>query len=108
MFGLQNYEITRYFFVIGMLIQTAFMSRLFWFTNYVEWNKKTVSIKLNNFSTETIAFETISNATIDYEAKKLLITLNSGSEKVFKTENIVQSDLERLMLILNRLDKINY
>jgi len=103
MFGLQNYNITRFFWPAGGLIQFTFTTRIFWFKNYVEWNKRNISIKLNNFLMETIAFEKISTVVVDDAAKTLKILLNSGREKVFKTDNIIQNDLKILVTILKRL-----
>jgi len=103
LFGLQYYKFCRIVFAGGALLQAAFLSRIFWFKNYVEWNKRNISIKLNNFLMETIAFEKISTVVVDDAAKTLKILLNSGREKVFKTDNIIQNDLKILVTILKRL-----
>ncbi len=69
----------------------------FFYKNYIFWNKKGGSMKLNSKSF-SFQFENIRNVTIENE--KLFIELKNGSSKEFSTKNIDADNLNKLLMIL--------
>lgn len=71
----------------------------FFYKNYIFWNKKGGSMKLN-YKSFSFQFEDIKNIAIENE--KLLIDLKNGSSKEFSTKDINQEDLNNLLMILKK------
>lgn len=82
---------------IGFLLQALFFSRMFWFKNYVQWNKKGAIIKINAWIGKSLRFEEIS--TTELIGKKLVITKNNGNTVTFDLTEIVESDIQKLKKI---------
>lgn len=55
----ENPTTHKYISSIGFLIIVIFMSKLFWFKNTVQWNKKGIVIRIKTFLGKSIKFEEI-------------------------------------------------
>ncbi|MBZ9778428.1 hypothetical protein LB452_05770 [Psychroflexus sp. CAK8W] len=82
----------------GFLIQIFILSRIFWYKNFVQWNKKGIVIKTNSFKSKTITFEDIKTTIPKKDVIKL--ELQSRSDKKIKLRNIHEDDINRLIRIL--------
>jgi len=105
-FNLFSEEIYKWLFALGVLLQTLFFSRMFWFKNYVQWNKKGMVIKLNSrfgFG-KSIKFEEIK--TINFGVDTIEITLFGGrNKKVVNISNIDLADRQTLRQILRKYSR---
>ncbi|MEN2436748.1 hypothetical protein AAH994_15125 [Weeksellaceae bacterium A-14] len=84
--------------VIPYLILTLFFSKMFWFKNFVQWNKKGIVIKLNNFWGKSYKFEEINK--FDLQNNTLEINKYDGTKNVFQLNNIDSKSIEKLQQIL--------
>lgn len=85
---------------IGFFIQAAYYSKMFWYKNYVEWNKRGMNIKINRIISKSITFENVEN--IELDISHLKIIQKSGSDKIFEIHNIASTDLEKLVKIITQ------
>lgn len=83
---------------IGFFIQAAYYSKMFWYKNYVEWNKLGMNIKINRLISKSIKFENVKKLELD--TTNLKIIQKSGSDKIFEIHDIASTDLEKLMKII--------
>jgi hypothetical protein len=67
---------------------------MFWFKNYVQWNKKGLVIRINSFWGKSIAFEDIKNTRL--ENNVLTIYKNNGESYDFDLKGIDENDSKRL------------
>ncbi|BCY28222.1 hypothetical protein [Flavobacterium okayamense] len=71
----------------------------FFYKNYIFWNKRGGSMKLNSKS-YSFQFDTIKEVEINND--KLFLDLKNGSIKEFSTKDINPDDLNYLLLILKK------
>jgi hypothetical protein len=83
---------------IGSFIQAAYYSKMFWYKNYVEWNKRGMNIKINRLISKSIKFENVKKLELDNTNLKII--QKSGSDKIFEIHNIASNDLEKLVKII--------
>ena len=84
---------------IAIFLFLAFIhSKIFWYKNFVQWNKKGIMIKLNEFWGKNFQFEEISNYNI--QNNELIISKYDGQKKVFNLQNIESESINRLANIL--------
>ncbi|UOE37012.1 hypothetical protein [Chryseobacterium oryzae] len=84
--------------VIPFLILIFFHSKIFWFKNFVQWNKKGIVIKLNNFWSKSFKFEDINK--FDIQNQTLEINKYDGTKNIFQLNNIDTTSIEKLQQIL--------
>ncbi|MCA0154545.1 hypothetical protein [Winogradskyella vincentii] len=94
----ENPKINKGISGIGFLLQALFFSRMFWYKNYVEWNKKGVTIRINSFLGKSIMFENIKKTELDDQ--KLVITQRNGKIFTFDLKEIAESDSKKLNEII--------
>jgi hypothetical protein len=94
----ENPKINKGISGIGFLLQALFFSRMFWFKNYVEWNKKGVTIRINSILAKSIMFDNIKGTELD--EKKLMITQKNGRKFMFDLNDISESDIQKLNEIM--------
>jgi hypothetical protein len=85
---------------IGFFIQAAYYSKMFWYKNYVEWNKLGMNIKINRLITKSIKFENVKK--IELDTINLKIIQQSGRDKTFEINNITSTDLEKLVKLIKQ------
>lgn len=83
---------------LGFLLQVLFFSRMFWYKNYVGWNKKGATIRINSILGKSIMFDNIKGVELD--KKKLIITQKNGKNLMFDLNEIAESDTQKLNEIL--------
>ena len=86
---------------LGFFLQTIYFSRLFWYKNYVQWNKVGVNIKINSFLGKSLRFDEIKS--VNLEGSKLEITPYGGRRNIeFDLSKIEPNDRQLLDDILRR------
>jgi hypothetical protein len=96
----QNPRINKGIRTIGYLSQTIYFTRMFWYKNYVQWNKKGLLIRTNSFWGKSIAFTAIT--TTQLENNVLTIHKTNGDCNVFDLKTIDPNDSKRLMDIIKQ------
>ncbi|WP_434979097.1 hypothetical protein [Daejeonia sp. YH14] len=91
----KNYGIL---FSLVFVIQLFTNSKVFWYKYFVQWNKKGIIIKINDFWGKNLKFNEISN--FDLKQNRLTIIKLDGKKEVFNLENIEQESVNKLMNIL--------
>lgn len=99
-FGLEEPIYYKYVSAIGFVGQGLFFTKLYWYKNYVQWNRLSIIIRVNRFWAKTIKFEDI-KAT-DLNESRLKITLEHGEIFRIDLKDIAKSDVYKLNQILLR------
>jgi hypothetical protein len=94
----ENPKINKGLSAIGFLLQGLFFSRMFWYNNYVQWNKKGVTIRINSFLGKSIMFDNIKKTELDDQ--KLVITQKNGKIFTFDLKEFAESDSQKLNEII--------
>ena len=68
----ENPKINKKISGVGFLLQALYFSRMFWFKNYIQWNKKGAVIRINSFMGKSLSFDEIKKTELN--EKKLTIT----------------------------------
>ena len=99
-FEFENPKVYKYMNVIGFLLQAIYWSKLFWFKNTVQWNKKGAVIRINSFMGKSLSFDQIKKTELN--EKKLIISKNGGEIVTFDLTKIVESDIQKLNEIITK------
>lgn len=91
-------DVNKYIMKIGFLLQAIYFSRMFWYKNYVQWNKKGANIRVNSFWGKSLNFEQIKATELN--EKTLTITRTNGNKIIFNLNEIVDSDSQKLNEII--------
>lgn len=83
---------------IAYFILALILSKMFWFKNYVQWNKKGIMIKLNNSLGKNYRFEEISS--FNLQNSELIISKFNGQKNAFNLQNIEPESIKKLINIL--------
>ncbi|QCX54338.1 hypothetical protein [Elizabethkingia sp. JS20170427COW] len=94
----ENERLNNWIKIIPYLIITFLLSKMFWFKNIVQWNKKGIVIKLNGSSGKSYKFKEIDNFNVQNE--KLEIKKYNGTKSIFELKNIEPKSIENLQNIL--------
>jgi len=70
-FEFENPKIYKYIISCALSLQAIYFSKLFWFNNTVQWNKKGAVIRINSFMGKSLSFDQIK--TTELNEKKLTI-----------------------------------
>lgn len=92
-----NPRINKLFMSIGFITQILFLGRMFWFKNYVQYNKLGMAIKLNSFIDKTIKFEAVKNVVVNEQENQLVVDM--GGKNIYKinTLGIANEDVFKLL-----------
>ncbi|MCH7413294.1 hypothetical protein MM213_07360 [Belliella sp. R4-6] len=85
---------------LGFLLMTIYFSRMFWFKNYVQWNKKGVVIRIKPFRGKSLSFKDIKSSKL--EGNMLTIYKYDGITYDFDLKGIDENDSKRLNDIINK------
>lgn len=91
-----SYE-NKFLIVIGFLAILVYLSRMFWFKNYVGYNKIGMLIKTHYIKSKSLKFCEVESLTINDKALKIK-SLNKTIE--IKIKDILDSDINKLIEIL--------
>ncbi|WP_426095546.1 hypothetical protein [Flavobacterium sp. DSR2-3-3] len=89
---------------IGFFTQALYFSKMFWYKNYVEWNKLGMNIKINRIISKSIKFDNVKKLEVDNYNFKII--QKCGREKIFEIHNIDSNDLEKLLKIIKQNSEI--
>ena len=96
----ENPKINKRISAIGYLSQAVFISRMFWFKNYVQWNKKGLTLRINHFWGKSISFEDIETSRLEDDV--LTIYKKDGVSYNFDLKNVDENDSKKLNDIINQ------
>ena len=96
----ENPKINQRICAIGYLSQAIFFSRMFWFKNYVQWNKKGMIIRIKSFFGKSISFNEVRKS--KFENNILTIDINNGKYYNFDLTQINQKDAIKLSQIIDK------
>ncbi|MFD0837386.1 hypothetical protein ACFQ0I_16525 [Mariniflexile aquimaris] len=94
----ENPKINKRLSGVGFLLQALFFSRMFWYKNYIQWNKKGAVIRINSLLGKSLSFDQIK--TTELNEKKLKITKTNGEIVIFDLKEIAESDTQKLNEII--------
>mgnify|MGYP003634061046 CR=1 FL=1 len=94
----ENPKIYKYLRASGFLLQVIYWSKLFWFKNTVQWNKKGAVIRINSFMGKSLSFDQIKKTELN--ENKLIITKTGGEIITFDLNEIAESDTQKLNEII--------
>ena len=86
--------------VIGYIFFGLHFSKMFWYKNYVEWNKKGVVYKIKSRFGKTLRFNQVGN--VDLKNDVLFVTLNDGSKTQIDLHEVFPEDQKKLQEIFIR------
>jgi hypothetical protein len=96
----ENPKINKRISAIGYLSQAVFFSRMFWFKNYVQWNKKGLVIRTKHFWGKSISFEDIETSRLENDV--LTIYKKDGVSYNFDLKNVDENDSKKINDIINQ------
>ena len=94
----ENPKLNKSISAIGFFLQVIYFSKMFWYKNYVQWNKKGVVVCINSFMGKTLRFDEIKKT--ELIEKKLIITKENGTTVTFDLNKIAKSDQQKLNEII--------
>ena len=96
----QNPKINKGISAIGHVSQAVFFSRMFWFKNYVQYNKKGIFIRVKTIFGKSISFDGVERTELENQVLK--IYKNDGSSYDFNMKNIDENDSKKLHDLINQ------
>jgi hypothetical protein len=85
--------------IIGALIIIIYLSRPYWFKNYIKFSKHYIYIRFSTRKGASIKFSEIKK--FDFLVNTLIITTKSDNCYVFNTKGISNNELKNLEILLN-------
>ena len=98
LFEFENPKLNKRISAIGFFLLVVYFSKMFWYKNYVQWNKKGAVIRINSFTSKSLSFDEINKTELN--DKKLIITKTNGNKVTFDLKEIEESDTRKLNEIL--------
>lgn len=97
-FEFENPKINKRIAAIGFFLQIIYFTKMFWLKNYIQWNKKGITIKLHNVRSTTLSFNDITSCKI--KDTTFIISLKYGNTSIFNVEHVVMEDVIKLQQII--------
>ncbi|WP_245617626.1 hypothetical protein [Siansivirga zeaxanthinifaciens] len=98
LFEFENPKLNKRISAVGFILQVIYFSKMFWYKNYIQWNKKGAVIRINSFSAKSLSFEKIKKTELN--DNKLIVTKTNGNKITFDLNEIVESDKQKLNEII--------
>jgi hypothetical protein len=98
MIDFANSKMNAYLTVVGFLIPTIYHSKIFWYKNYVQWNKRGIFIRNKSFLGKSLKFDEIKKT--ELVGKNLTIFKSDGNKLTFDLKEISESDTQKLNEII--------
>jgi len=98
LFEFENPKLNKRISVIGFFLQVIYFSKMVWYKNYVQWDKKGAVIRINSWSGKSLNFDEIKKT--ELIEKKLIITKDNGNTVTFDLNEIAESDTQKLNEIM--------
>lgn len=86
LFPFENPKINGWITAMGYLLQTIYLSKMFWFKNYVQWSTSSPYVRINSRSGKTLTFKDIKETHLTNH--KLIITKNNGQQETFDVKGL--------------------
>lgn len=83
---------------VGFLLQMVYYSKMFWYKNYIQWNKKGAVIRINSFLLKSLSFDQIQKT--ELTQNELIITKYNGKAVIFNLNAIAENDIHELNEII--------
>lgn len=99
-FQFENRTMSKYLNATGFILIAIFSTRMFWYKNYVQWSKNGILIRIKSVFGKNIKFKEIKSS--ELTDKKLIITETYGNKIEIDLSQIIDSDIEKLMNIINK------
>jgi|GEM_PF-582094 len=97
-FDLVSTSSVRYVLGLGYFLSAIFLTHMFWYKNYVQWNKRGMMIRIDSFFGKNLKFEEIISAKLDGDILEIMESKNSKVS--IDLSEIVQEDRETLNQII--------
>ena|SRR5690606_23436591 len=89
-----NPDINGYIRKSGFLLQALYFSKMFWYKNYVQWNKLGAVIRINSLFGKSFKFLEVQSTELNN--KILTITKINGEKITVDLNKISESDIQKL------------
>jgi len=96
----ENPKIYKHLLLVAYLLMATYWSRLYWYKNTVQWNRKGVLIRINSFFGKSLNFNQIKE--VELNEKKLIITKNNNKTITFDLTEFEKSDIQKLIEIITK------
>ncbi len=97
-FEFENSKFHKSLSAIGFFLQVIYFSKMFWYKNYMHWNKKGAVIRINSWIGTSFSFNQIK--TTELHEKQLIIAKKNGNCMTFDLNGILASDTQKLHEII--------
>jgi hypothetical protein len=97
-FEFDNSKLNARIRAVGFLLQMVYYSKMFWYKNYIQWNKKGAVIRINSFLLKSMSFEQIQKT--ELTQNELIITKYNGKAVIFNLKAIAENDIHELNEII--------
>ncbi len=94
-FEFDNPNINKGTTLFGWFLWLVYFGKMLLYKNYVRWNKKGISIKINSFWGKNLTYNNIKGSEI-IDNNTLIITKNSGNQIKIDLQGIVEKDALKL------------
>lgn len=98
-FDFDNPNMNKGITLFGWILWLVYFGRMFLYKNYVQWNKKGISIKINSFWGKNLTYNNIKGSEI-IDNDTLIITKNNGNQLKIDLQGIVEKDALKLHNII--------
>jgi len=96
----ENPNTNKYLNAIGYLIIFVFSTQMFWYQNYVQWNRRGMLIRIKSFLGKNIRFKEIISS--ELTNKKLILKTIYGNTIEFDVSEVVDADSKKLHEIIQK------
>lgn len=97
--SLENPSVYKIISSVGFFLQAVYFSRMFWYRNYVQWNKRGGNIKINSFFGHSFRFSEIKSVALLED--QLTIAFVGGKQPLtFDLSKVEAEDRELMKDIL--------
>ena len=100
-----NPSVYKYIMTSAYSLQFLFISKLFWFKNTVQWNKKGIVIRINSFLGKSLRFDEI-RAT-ELNGLTMSLTMDGGRKIFFDLNEFTYGDVLKLNNVMMENTIIN-
>ena len=94
----ENPKINKRISAVGFFLQVIYFSKMFWYKNYVQWNKKGAIVRVNSWISKSLNFDQIKKTELIQNT--LIITKNNGEIVTFDLNEIKETDTQKLNEII--------
>ena len=94
----ENPKINKRISAVGFFLQVIYFSKMFWYKNYVQWNKKGAVVRVNSWISKSLNFDQIKKTELIQNT--LIITKKNGDTVTFDLNEIKEADSQKLNEII--------